>query len=40
MYSKELVDEETSKEINELKFSIFMNMGQIYILQAKYHKGI
>ena len=40
MYSKELVDDEIANKIKEVKFSIYMNMGQIYIYQEKFEKGI
>lgn len=40
MYSKEIVEEEQKIKIDELKFTIWMNMSQIYINQQKYEKSL
>lgn len=40
-YSKptDILDEETCQKVSELKFSVYMNMGQIYIYQNKFDKA-
>lgn len=40
MYSKKLANDDVSKQISEIKFSIYLNMSQIYIYEAKYDKGL
>lgn len=41
MYAgKNLISEEDSDRIKEVKFSVWMNMSQVYVFQQKYDKGI
>ena len=39
VYSKTIMDEAATQRVNEVKFSIYMNMSQIYLFQAKYDKA-
>lgn len=38
-YTKNIVDDEMEKRINEIRFSLFMNMSQIYIFKGSFEKG-
>ena len=40
MYSKQLASESVATQTNEVKFSIYLNMSQIYIYEAKYDRGL
>jgi hypothetical protein len=40
MYAKNVANSNIANQSNELKFSIYMNMAQIYIYQNKYEKGL
>ena len=40
MYSTKVASEEVASKVNNLKFSIFGNMTQIYINQQKYDRGL
>lgn len=39
-YTNKVASGEVTAKANELKFSIYSNMAQIYIFQQKYDKGI
>jgi len=39
-YSKTVASEEITQQSAELKFSIYMNMAQIYINESKFDRGL
>ena len=40
MYSKNIASERLSSQAKDLKFAVYSNMSQIYIIQEKYDRGL